>query len=62
MASIGMARLGVDPTIGITMLVSGGIAAGLTASDVVRLGRPAPKFRGRVGAHLIGMQSAGIAA
>ncbi len=57
-----MARLGVDPTIGITMLVSGGIAAGLTASDVVWLGRPAPKFRGRVGAHLIGMQSAGIAA
>jgi hypothetical protein len=27
MASIGLARLGHDPTIGITMLVYGGIAA-----------------------------------
>ena len=46
MAGIGLARLGDDPTIGITMLVFAGIAAGLTTFDVVRLSRPAPRFRG----------------
>ena len=62
MAAIGLARLGDDPTIGITMLVFTLIAAGLTAFDMVRLSRPAPKFRGRAVGHLVKMQSAGIAA
>ena len=62
MAGIGLARLGDDPTIGSTMLVFAGIAAGLTTFDVVRLSRPAPRFRGRAVAHLIKMQSACIAA
>ena len=62
MAAIGLARLGDDPTIGITMLVFALIAAGLTAFDMVRLSRPAPKSRGRAVGHLVKMQSAGIAA
>ena len=41
MAAISLARLGDDPTIGITMLVFALIAAGLTAFDMVRLSRPA---------------------
>ena len=55
MAAIGLARLGDDPTIGITMLVFALIAAGLTAFDMVRLSRPAPKFRGRAVGHLVKM-------
>ena len=62
MGIIGLGSLGVDLTIGISMLVFAGIAAGLTAFDVARLMWPAPKFQGCAVGHLIEMQLAGIAA
>ena len=44
MATIGLTRLGDDPTIGITMLVFALIAAGLTAFDYLIRTEPADEI------------------